>query len=62
MSSDPSCFSYLWCSEHDRKEREILIWHLYLPELISVFQVLLELLLTELCPELRAHLEQLNAT
>uniref|UniRef100_A0A8C9G4M4 Sorting nexin 25 n=1 Tax=Pavo cristatus TaxID=9049 RepID=A0A8C9G4M4_PAVCR len=28
----------------------------------SVFQVLLELLLTELCPELRAHLEQLNAT
>lgn len=30
--------------------------------LFSVFQVLLELLLTELCPELRAHLEQLNAT
>lgn len=31
-------------------------------QLFSVFQVLLELLLTELCPELRAHLEQLNAT
>ena len=50
----------LWTCQKGRRNSHLV--PVLILTLFSVFQVLLELLLTELCPELRAHLEQLNAT